>query len=283
MLCLVAYSVGAYARGWVSGIGLGGSVLAGCVIANSAVDGPPALVDYVWTVAMLGVSWAAGLGMRRSQRAAAEEREDALAEQRTRIARELHDIVAHSLTVVVMNADAAEMALDRDPRLAAEPVRSIRRVAQDAMADMRRLVGILRIDGADSREPPPSLSRLNSLVETVRDSGMPVNVSVEGDLGALPAGVDLAAYRVVQEALTNARRHSTPGSQAWVRVRRDTGLLRLEVVNDGEPLPATVGSGNGLTGLRERVALYRGAFDAAPLPEGGFRVAASLPLSGPSP
>ena len=277
LLCLVAYSAGAYARGWESATGLCGSVLAGWVVARSSVDGS-APTDYVWTVAMLGVSWAAGAGLRRRQEAVAEDRAAALAEQRARIARELHDVVAHSLTVVVVTADAAELALDRDPRLAAEPLRTIRRAAQEALDEMRRLVGILRVDGAERHDPQPGLRELDTLIDTVRTSGMPVALSIDGDVSDLSAGIDLAAYRIVQEALTNARRHTAPGSQAWVNVRRGAETLQLEIVNDGSARPGTAGSGNGILGLRERVALYRGSLDAAPLPTGGFRVAASLPL-----
>jgi signal transduction histidine kinase len=104
-------------------------------------------------------------------------------------------------------------------------------------------------------------------------------LSIDGDVSDLPAGIDLAAYRIVQEALTNARRHTAAGSQAWVNVRRGAESLQLEIVNDGSARPGTAGSGNGILGLRERVALYRGALDAAPLATGGFRVAASLPLA----
>jgi signal transduction histidine kinase len=278
-LCTVAYSVGGYARGWESGTGLAGSVLTGWVIARSAVDGSDP-TDYVWTAAMLGVSWAAGTGLRRRQEAAAEDRESALAEQRARIARELHDVVAHSLTVVVMTADAAELACRTEPQLAAEPLRTIRRVAQEALDEMRRLVGILRaVDQAERRDPQPRLLELDTLVEAMRASGMQVTLSIDGDIGGLPPGVDLAAYRIVQEALTNARRHTAAGSRAWVRVRRDADSVQLEIVNDGAARPGTAGSGNGIIGLRERVALYGGDFDAAPLIEGGFRVAASLPLA----
>ncbi len=287
LLCLVAYSVGANGHGWESPAGLAGSVLAGWVIASSAVDGSVP-IDYIWTVAMVGISWAAGASMRRRQEWAAHDRAAALAEQRARIARELHDVVAHSLTVVVMTADAAEMSLRRDRPLTVQPLQSIRRVAQEALAEMRRLVGILRVDDAEPTGAQPGLTELPALVETMRASGLPVVLSTEGDVSDLPPGIHLTAYRIVQEALTNARRHAAAGCSARVTVRRDSHCLTVEVVNDGETPQrgrwsgaVTAGSGRGLLGLRERVAMYAGSFEAAPLAGGGYRVAAALPLTAP--
>ena len=161
-LCVVAYSVGAHAEGWETYVGLAGSCLTGWVIAATAADGS-APIDYVWTAAMLGVCWTGGAVLQRHQRTAERLRVRALADQRAAIARELHDVVAHSLTVVVMTADAAEMLMDKDPRLAAEPLRTIRQVAQEALGDMRRLVGILRVDDG-RRDPQPGLSDLDTLV-----------------------------------------------------------------------------------------------------------------------
>jgi signal transduction histidine kinase len=276
-LCVVAYSVGAFARGWESGVGLAVSVITGWVVASSAVDGSVA-TDYVWAVAMLGASWAAGFGLRRRNETAVLDRHEALAEQRARIARELHDVVAHSLTVIVVTSDAAEMGLQRDPQLAAAPLQTIRRVAQDALGEMRRLVGILRIADGESNEPQPSLNILGELADTMRASGVPVTVTVDGDLSDLPPGPDLAAYRIVQEALTNIRRHAPQGSRAWITVRKSASALEIEVVNDGAADAQPAAAGHGLVGMSERVALYEGRFEAAALPTGGFRVAASLPL-----
>jgi signal transduction histidine kinase len=279
-LSVVAYSVGAFARGWESVVGLAASVIAGWVTATSAVDGSVAF-DYVWTVAMLGVSWAAGFGLRRRGELALVDQHEALAEQRASIARELHDVVAHSLTVIVMTSDAAELALQRNPSLAAAPLQTIRSVAQDALGEMRRLVGILRVTESEPHGPQPNLHRLGELVDTMRASGMAVTLTRDGDLSDVPPGPGLAAYRIVQEALTNVRRHAPTDTSAWVTVRRTGTALEIEVIDDGEQVARQSPGGHGLIGLAERVAMYDGQFEAAAPPTGGFRVAASLPLQAP--
>jgi signal transduction histidine kinase len=278
-LMLLAYSCGAHARGWQSVAGLAVTMVAGLAIANFSVDGAPVTVfDYVLVAALLGGPWLAGHAMRRRVQQARRDRQIALIEERARIARELHDVIAHSLSVVAIQSDAAEQALHRDPALAQEPLRAIRRTAQEALAEMRRLVAILRVDDQTGpRQPQPGLAQLEDLVQSVRDTGMPVMLRQDGDPAGLTPGVDLAAYRIVQEALTNARRHAGPAAAVKVTVEIEPGSVQIEVTDSGSGT-AGEGDGHGLLGLRERVALYGGEFHAGPANGGGFRVLARLPL-----
>jgi signal transduction histidine kinase len=203
----------------------------------------------------------------------------AVAEERARIARELHDVVAHGVSVIAIQSDAAEAALDRDPALARAPLRTIRGSATEALEEMRRLLGVLRDDSDDlDLAPQPGLALLPELIERAREAG-PVTLEVEGAPRPLPASVDLSAYRIVQEALTNVRKHAG-GAAATVRLRWRPAALEIAVRDEGAgapPVPAN-GSGHGLVGMRERVRLHRGELRAGPVPGGGFEVAAVLQL-----
>jgi signal transduction histidine kinase len=204
----------------------------------------------------------------------------AVAEERARIARELHDVVGHAGGVMTVQAGAARLVLDTEPERARQSLLAVEAAGRDALAEMRRLLAVLRTDD-ESQElgPQPGLSDLQTLVDQVREAGLPVELVVEGDSAVLSPGLDLAAYRVVQEALTNVRKHAGDAPTV-VRVRYVPDGLRLAVENDGPALPAAVReSGHGLVGMRERVSLYGGDVEAGPRPEGGFVVRIHLPIA----
>jgi signal transduction histidine kinase len=203
----------------------------------------------------------------------------AISEERADIARELHDIVSHALSIVVLQADAAEAAVETRPRLARAPLAAIRTSAQEALTEMRRLLGVLRTSPDDAgREPLPGMAQLPQLLERATAAGITVELSVDGEPAPLPQSVDLAAYRIVQEALTNAAKHAA-GSTVSVTVRWASDRLELRVCDDG---PGTAGEpapdAHGLVGMRERVRIHRGDFTAGAGPDGGFLVHATLPI-----
>ncbi|AEN09775.1 sensor histidine kinase [Streptomyces sp. SID8360] len=213
-----------------------------------------------------------------------------LLEERTRIARELHDVVAHHMSVITVQADSAPYRISGLPEQAREEFGSIAASARESLTEMRRLLSVLRSDGTEGeRAPQPGLDRIQQLVEATVRSGLPVELSMGTDVpgsteDGLPQAVDLSAYRIVQEALANVVRHA-PGARTRVSVTAAGSHLTVLVVNDraqrpGSPLEAT-GTGHGLVGMRERVRLTGGTLDTGPLPDGGFRVAARLPLSAP--
>lgn len=202
----------------------------------------------------------------------------AVAEERRRIARELHDVISHSVTLMTVQAGAARVLLAEEPERAREPIVSVEETGRQALADIRRLLGILHPqEGALALAPQPGLAHLDALLGQTRDAGLPVELTVEGERHAIPPGVDLAAYRIVQEALTNTRRHADPG-RAFVALRYRPEALELAVTNDGRVRPHGADGGHGLVGMRERTALYGGDLEAGPRPEGGYEVRARLPL-----
>lgn len=205
----------------------------------------------------------------------------ALADERARIARELHDIIAHSVSVMGVQAGAARALMDSDSEAARDALRAIEATARSSVGELRRLLAVLRTDdtATDSRAPQPGLAQLASLVDQVRAAGLPVDVTTTGVVDGLPPGVDLAAYRIVQEALTNALKHA--GTPTAVEVIRQHGHVHVEVRNTGPARPRNGrrgSAGHGLIGMRERVQLYGGTFDARPSPDGGFVVRAALPV-----
>jgi signal transduction histidine kinase len=205
------------------------------------------------------------------------ERESVLRDERARIARELHDVIAHSVSVIIVQAGAAEPLVVEDPGQAREALRSIRSTASDALGEMRRLLGILREHGDElGLAPQPSVASLDSLLEQAGAAGLTVALQVEGERRPLAPGVDLAAYRIVQEALTNTRKHAK-AARAEVTVRYAPSSIEVEVVDDGATAAVGNETGHGLIGMRERVALYGGVLDAGPCPGGGFAVRAVLP------
>ena len=209
------------------------------------------------------------------ERAAAERA--AAAEERARIARELHDVIGHEVTVIALQADAATAALAKAPERAAAPIAAIRESAAQALGEMRRVVGLLRAaEDDDDLHPQPGLADLPALVERARTAGAAIELSFEPPAVAPPQSLQVAVYRIVQEALTNARRHA-PGSTVRVRVAADPGALCVEVVSRGGRRGAGSEGGHGLVGMRERVRLHGGRLDAGPTAD-GFAVTARLPL-----
>ena len=204
---------------------------------------------------------------------------EAVAAERAAIARELHDVVAHHMSVMVVQAGAARAVNASDPAAAAEALRQIEASGRTGLAEMRRLLEVLKAEeNGDGREPQPGLARLDELLNSMRASGLPVEAVVEGARRPLPPGVDLSAYRIVQEALTNALRHAG-GASARVVVRYEPDALELEIADDG-PGPTEdpeASGGHGLIGMRERVQLFGGELDAGPRAGGGFLVRARLP------
>jgi signal transduction histidine kinase len=204
-----------------------------------------------------------------------EEARIAAAEERARIARELHDVVAHSMSTIVLQAGAERVNLPDAQRSTHETLSSIERTGREALAEMRRLVGILRADDEAARSPQPSLDRLDELIERVRRAGLDVELHREGTPAELAPGLDISAYRIVQEALTNALKHAGD-ARARVVVGYRPDAVEIEVVDDGRGGAAN-GQGHGLIGLRERVSVFGGTLDAGPREGGGFRVHAVLP------
>jgi signal transduction histidine kinase len=242
-----------------------------------------------------GLAWLIGdnLRVRRAytqqleERAAELEREReeqadlAVSQERTRIARELHDVVAHYVSVMVVQAAGARRVAEKDPALARTALEAVEESGRTALAEMRRMLEVLRADTAGVG-PQPGLAELDRLVGQVRDAGLPVEVVIEGSSTALPAGMDLAAYRIIQEALTNVVKHAGKAT-ARVHVRFEADALDIEVTDDGRGAAApllsgpTIG-GHGLVGMHERVALYEGTLEAGPVFPGGYRVHARFPL-----
>jgi signal transduction histidine kinase len=218
----------------------------------------------------------------RLERDREEQARLAVSEERARIARELHDVVAHGVSVIVAQARAGPH-LVHDHQRTTEAFRAIESSGRDALVELRRLLGILRSgDQQLAIGPQPGLSSLQSLVEQVRASGLDVQLRTEGEVVHVPAGVDLSAYRIVQEALTNVVKHASATS-AEVVIRYGPQALELDVIDDGQGTVATVnGTGHGLIGMRERVALYGGTIETGARAEGGFLVRARLPLGAAS-
>jgi signal transduction histidine kinase len=205
----------------------------------------------------------------------------AAAAERARIARELHDVVAHNVSVMVVQADGASYALDNDPGKAREALAAIAGTGRQALAEMRRLLGVLRRDdGTDpGRAPLPGIAQLGELLEQTRAAGLPVSLTVEGVPQPLPDGAALAAYRIVQESLTNTRKHGGPQATAQVTLRYLEDALVLRITDDGQgPVTLPDGAGHGLNGMRERVAIYGGWVQAGPRAGGGYHVTARLPF-----
>jgi signal transduction histidine kinase len=243
--------------------------------------------DVSFALAVVVVAWSLGEVMRNRMRAVAEAAQRAVADEQARIARELHDVIAHSVSVIVVQAAAADDVFDERPDQARAALRSIESAGRDALAELRRLLAPVRPATQDSGDPPqpqPGLAALDELIAPLRAAGLEVAVRREGSPGErpLPAGVDLSAYRIVQEALTNTLRHAG-ARHAEVTLRSRAGMLELDVRDDGRAGSAdgagtADGGGRGIAGMRERAAMLGGTLEAGPLPEGGFHVHARLPL-----
>jgi signal transduction histidine kinase len=313
-MLIALYTVAAHCRGRravVAGLAATAALVVYGVVAE--VRYPSSFQDSLqgWTFAVVqfGAAWALGRAQNRrlaytaklealnAQLASEQELRSrwAVAEERGRIARELHDVVAHSVSVMTVQAGAARRTLAASPDQAAAALGQIESTGRQALVELRRLLGLLR-DGdqqdAAALAPQPGLDHLESLTAAAREAGLPVEVTVEGDPRPLPAGVDLSAYRIVQEALTNSLRHAGP-ARAQVRIRYGREDLEVQVTDDGNGVESAVGrrstdsdrsdrwpdrSGHGHIGMRERVAMFGGTLETGVRPGGGYRVAARLPL-----
>jgi signal transduction histidine kinase len=234
--------------------------------------------DSVFTMGLAGGSWALGEAARNRGKAIREESRRAVSDEQARIARELHDVIAHSVSVIVVQASAADDVFDTRPDQARAALRSIEQAGRDALRELRTLLGGAPGD-PDPTHPQPGLARLDELAEPLRLGGLDVVVRREGEALELPAGVDLSAFRIVQEALTNTLRHAR-ATRAEVTVRFGERELEIDITDDGRGSPSALvnGAGQGLVGMRERAALLGGTLEAGPLPGGGYRVHARLPL-----
>jgi signal transduction histidine kinase len=254
--------------------------------------------DYLFPVVIFAITASVARGLRhrallarelalRNERLEVEREAQAAAavsDERRRIARELHDVVAHSVSVMVVQSGAARRVLDAEPDHAVAALAEVERSGRQALSELRRLLGLMR-DGDESaavREPQPTLAGLDDLVERARDAGLPVELRQEGTPFSLPMGCDLAAYRVVQESLTNALKHAGDGARATVLLRWSDDRLDLDISDTGQGLAVAAPDGDGplgqgLLGMRERVALCGGDLQAGPSVRGGFRVHATIP------
>jgi signal transduction histidine kinase len=285
------YSTGRYAGGRAALAG-GLAVVAALPLAVIEPGQPFSLADSAFIAIFIAGPWIAGRVIRRRQqrergleaRAIVLERErdtrarEALVEERARIARELHDLVGHAISVMLLQARGGRRMLAIDPEETRRALDAIDHAGAQALAEMRRLLGVLRQTEEElALAPRPSLTRIDELVAELTGTGLPVDVTVEGEPFELPPGIDVSAYRIVQEALTNALKHAGP-ARAQVIVRYTPEDLELEVLDDGAGTGNGGGSGHGLAGLRERVAVYGGELEAGRRADGGYALRARLPL-----
>ncbi|MGW5973992.1 sensor histidine kinase [Streptomyces sp. NPDC055186] len=305
-LLVIVYTVAAVGARWASRLALTAGLCAAPVaqarwpFEEVSVAGNIAMV--VFLTVPFALAWVLGDSMRTrrayfaqlEERAARLEKEReaqakvAVAAERARIARELHDVVAHNVSVMVVQADGAAYVLDAAPDQAKKALETISSTGRQALAEMRRLLGVLRTgehEEAGEYVPQPDVQQIEDLVEQCRESGLPVDFKVEGTPRPLPSGVELTAYRIVQEALTNTRKHGGPNTGASVRLVYFDDGLGLLVEDDGKGAPHELyqeggfdGQGHGLIGMRERVGMVGGTLDAGPRPGGGFRISVLLPL-----
>ncbi|GAA4303218.1 sensor histidine kinase [Streptomyces venetus] len=305
-MLVIVYTVAAEGARWASRFALGAGLCAAPVAHlrwpsdQTNVAGNIALT--IFMTVPFALAWVLGDSIRTrrayfaqlEERAARLEKEReaqskvAVAAERARIARELHDVVAHNVSVMVVQADGAAYVLDAAPDQAKKALETISSTGRQALAEMRRLLGVLRTgehQEAGEYVPQPDVQQIEDLVEQCRGHGLPVDFKVEGTPRPLPSGVELTAYRIVQEALTNTRKHGGPNAGASVRLVYFDDGLGLLVEDDGKGAPHELyeeggfdGQGHGLIGMRERVGMVGGTLDAGPRPGGGFRISALLPL-----
>jgi signal transduction histidine kinase len=288
------YSAAAYATRRVQLIIAGGTAVA-LVLLGLPVGHDTQRGNAIELIVVGAGAWIAGTVVRSRRGAAQEVRERAYrlerereeharqvaAQERLRIARELHDIVAHKLSIVVVQAQAAQRVNDSDRAVGL--MVSVEETGRSALEEMRRLLGVLRLSAeepdASLEQPQPGLAALDSLLDQIRAAGLPVTLTLSGDPVRLPDALDLSTYRILQEALTNALKHAGP-ADASVHLQYGNDQVEVTVTDNGQGAPASVpGSGHGLTGMRERATLLGGALEAGPQPHGGFRVHVTLPIS----
>jgi signal transduction histidine kinase len=302
---LVVFGTGAYVAGMAASLLLGAladrveaRVGLAVVVAGAATvvynDPNHAAASLVFSPMLFAIVWLGGFALRERALRVEEAEERALqaewereitariavAEERARIARELHDVVAHAVSVMVLQVGAVRHRLPAALSEDREALQGVERAGRTALTEMRRLLGAMRGDDEEAElSPQPGLDRLDSLLDAVRRAGLPVLLQVEGEAFPLPRGVDLSAYRIVQEGLTNALKHAG-ADQAEVTLRYFPDELTIEVRDDGKVAPASDGDGHGLLGVRERVKIYGGETMAGRAPEGGFVLRTRLPLAG---
>lgn len=305
-MLVIIYTVAAIGARWASRFALAGGL---CAATLAQIRWPQHDASALGNVAItvfqtvpFALAWVLGDSVRTrrayfaqlEERAARLEKEReaqakvAVAAERARIARELHDVVAHNVSVMVVQADGAAYVLDAAPDQAKKALETISSTGRQALAEMRRLLGVLRTgEHQEGGEyvPQPDVGQIEDLVEQCRGSGLPVDFRIEGTPRPLPSGVELTAYRIVQEALTNTRKHGGPNAGASVRLVYFDDGLGLLVEDDGKGAPHELyeeggadGHGHGLIGMRERIGMVGGTLDAGPRPGGGFRISALLPL-----
>ncbi|GAA4593066.1 sensor histidine kinase [Planotetraspora phitsanulokensis] len=293
---VLLYTVAAY-RGLALSLAAVAVFVIGTAVTIAIGPQPLSWMDQLVVLVVMMLCWVIGRSVRlrraylaeltqradRLERAREADTRAARAEERSRIARELHDVVAHHVSVMTVQASAARRMLDADPDVARDALTAIEEMGRTAMAEMRNIVGVLRTDGPAEREPQPGMHDLPTLVEQMREAGLRTQLWVEGERLGLPPGLDLAAYRLIQEALTNSLRHAGPTARAWVTVRQEGGELTVHVEDDGRGAAAELaqpsnGTGHGLVGIKERVALYGGVLRIGPRDGGGFEVRARFPL-----
>ncbi|KAB8163857.1 sensor histidine kinase [Streptomyces sp. 3MP-14] len=309
-LMVIIFTVAARPERWPSRLGLLTSVAAPALATVRWPDAQePSLANRViagiFLTGAFCLAWVLGdsLRTRRAYYAELEARADrlereretqarmAVAAERARIARELHDVVAHNVSVMVVQADGAAYVLDSAPDQCRNALRTISGTGRQALAEMRRLLGVLRTEdsavGAQDYVPQPGVEQLAELVDQVRDTGLAVDFRISGDPRPLPSGVELTAYRIVQEALTNTRKHGGPDAGATVTLEYGGDALTVLAEDDGRGAQQELyegrgvdGQGHGLIGMRERVGMVNGLLVAGPRPGGGFRISATLPLNG---
>jgi signal transduction histidine kinase len=293
---IALYTVAAHCERRVSLAAAGGTAAA--LVIPAAGDAVSEPIFVVAMYAVFAAAWALGDGLRsrraylaelearaeRSEREQEERARRAVAEEQARIARELHDVISHNVSVMVVQAAAGGDVFASHPERAREALGSIESTGREALTELRRLLGVVRPAGEEDRPgfvPQPGLARLPDLIEQVSASGLRVELTVVGEPRELPAGVDLSAFRIVQEALTNTLKHAG-ASRADVALCYGAAGLELEVVDDGSGEGAG-GAGRGIIGMRERAGLFGGELLAGPRPSGGFAVRATLPLGEPPP
>lgn len=296
-ILLAAYTLGACERRWLAGL----AALAAAAVAIAVLtdDQPPALPPGILPVVLLGVTWLAGFNVHRRQRRADhfqsqarelarqhEQTAQVVAAERAGIARELHDIVAHSVSVMVIQAGAARHKLLTSPQKATGALLAVESAGRDALAELRHLLGLLATStDAGPQQPQPGLHQIDALIERVGAAGVAVTVTVHGRPPQIPSGISLAAYRIVQEALTNVLKHA-PGASAEVTIGYQDHQLTVQVRNSPgtrQPPPAApAAGGHGLIGMRERAGLYGGQLRTGSQPDGGYLVEARLLLPEPA-
>jgi signal transduction histidine kinase len=283
--------------------GVAALTLALAVITVTVLLGHHSNGVYVVAAFALIIAWMTGYSVRQrrlyAQMLQHEAASSAVAEERLRIARELHDVVAHSMSVIAVQAGYGQYVIDASPSDARDALGAIQATSRDALEEMRRMLGVLRQqDAAPARgrphsaplAPAPGLSDLERLIQRTCGAGVEVSVERSGRVRAVPAGVDLSAYRIIQEALTNVVKHAGGGARCTVSLGYGESVLEVRVTDDGgRPLvlaagvPVAAGAGHGLIGMRERAHLCGGEFSAGPLADGGFQVTTTLPLLGGTP